>query len=244
MTKPLHHLGDAFHPRPVGEFGPLQHDHGKSEFARRIDLGSRAFSAGVAGDDPFDSARAHHVQLALEREWPARHNDVRIGKRQWLTRRIDKSQRVGVLRFGAERRNMLPADRKENTSARQGQRRHGRGEIGYLDPFVTGCLGPRRALKRDQPRAGCCAGRNRVATHFGREGMGCVDHMRDFFPTNVFSQAACAAKTAGPRRQRLCRRRARASSIGIGRFKSCVRNRISKRASIARSAQYEGACHA
>jgi hypothetical protein len=244
MTKPLYHLGDAFHPRPVGQFGPLQHDHGKSEFARHIDLGSRAFSAGVAGDDPFDSARAHHVQLALEREWSARHNDVRIGKRQRLGRRIDKSQRIGVLRFGAERRNVLPADRKENASARQRQRRHGGGEIGYLDPLVTGCFDPRRSLKRDQPRSGCCAGRNRVAAHFGREGMGRIDDMRDFFPTNVFDKAACAAKTAGPRRQRLDRRRARAPSKGVGRFKSCARNRLSKQASIARSAQYEGACHA
>ena len=244
MTEPLQHLGYAFHPRPVGQFRALQHDHGKAEFVRRIDLGTRAGATGVAGDDPFDAARAHHVQLALEQEWPARHDDVRIGEGQRLDRRIDKSQRVGVLRFGAERRNVLPSDRKEDASAFERQCRHGGSEIGYLDPPVTGCLDPWRALERDQPRTRCCAGHNRVATHLGREGMGSIDDMRNLFPTNVFGKAAGATEAAGARRQRLRRRGAGAPSVRIGRFKARARDGVGKQVGIAGSAQYEGACHA
>jgi len=244
MTEPLHHLGYAFHPQPVRQFRPLQHDHGKAKFARRIDLGTRATSTGVAGDNPFDSARAHHVQLALEQEWPARHDDVRIGEGQRLDRRIDKSQRVGVLRLGAERRDVLPSDRKENASALERQCRHGGSEIGYLDPIVTNCLDPWRAFKRDQPRARGSAGNNRVAAHLDRKGMGRVDNICNFFPTNVLGETAGAAETTGARRQRLCRRGARAPSIGIDRFKARARDGICKQVGIARSAQNEGACHA
>ena len=244
MTEPLHHFGDAFHPRPVGQFRPFQHDHGKAEFARRIDLGTRAKTTGVAGNDPFDSARAHHVQLALEQEWPARHDDVRIGKRQRFSWRIDKSQGVGVLPLGTEYGDMLPSDREENAGALERQCRHGGSEISYLDPLVAGCFGPWRALERDQPRPGGSAGLDRAAAHVDREGMGSVDDVCNSFPTNVFGKAAGAAETAGARRQRLRCRDARAPAIGVGCVKACACDGIGKQVSIARSAQYEGACHA
>jgi len=244
MTEPLHHFGHAFHPRPVGQFGSRDHHHRNVEFARGVDLGMRAGATGVAGDNPFDSARAHQFQLALEREWPARHDDVRVGKRERPGRRIDKSQGVGVLRPGAECGDVLPSDRKENAGALERQCRHGGGGIGCLDPRVARCFGPWRALERDQPRSGGCAGDDRVAAHLDREGMGSIDDVCDLFPSNVFGKAAGASETAGARRQRLRCRGARAPSIGIGRLNSRARDGIGKQVSVARSAQYKGACHA
>lgn len=44
MTEPLHHLGYAFHPRPVRQRRSLDHDDGKLQFACGIDLGTRAVS--------------------------------------------------------------------------------------------------------------------------------------------------------------------------------------------------------
>lgn len=98
MTEPFHHFGDAFHPQPLGQLWPREHDHGKAEHAAGIDLGTRTRPAGIAGDDPFDGARAHHLQLAVERERSARHDDVGIGQWQRALGRIDEPQRIGMLR--------------------------------------------------------------------------------------------------------------------------------------------------
>jgi hypothetical protein len=244
MTEPLHYLGNALRPRPVGQFRPLDHDDRQAKFARSIDLGSCGCSAGVAGDDPFDPAGAHHFQLALKREWSARHDDVGIRERQRPIRRIDKPQSVGVLRFGAEGGDVLPADCEKHASALEGQRHRSGSDIRHIDPIVAGRPGPWRTLKRDQPCSGESTRQNRVAAHLGCEGMGCIDDMRDCFATNVFGKTVRSAETAGTRRQLLPGRGARASTVGIGRVKPGPRDSIRKQMSIARSAQDEGAYHA
>ena len=66
MTKPRQHFLDAFHPRPFGQGGACDHDDGQAELARRVDLGARAVAAGIAGDHPFDAARAHQFTSRLQ----------------------------------------------------------------------------------------------------------------------------------------------------------------------------------
>ncbi len=244
MTKPIHDLRHAFYALPIGQFGPGDHDNGNTKFARRRDLGARSRSTGVAGDDPFDSAGAQQFQLALQREWSARDNDFRIGEWQWFVGRIDKPQDVGVLRPDGERSDVLPANRKKNPSAIDRQSRYGGRDIRDVDPFVARHPDPWRAFKRDQIRSGRLTCRNRVAADLGREGMRCVDDMRDFLMANIFGKPARAAETSDADWHRLAGRRASPSCVGINRFNPRARDRIRKQVCVSCSAQNEGAHHA
>ncbi len=243
MTEPLHDLGYVFRPQPVGQFGSREHNDGKAELARSVDFGMRARSPGIAGNDPFDTARAHHLQFAGEREWSTRYDDIGIRKRQRPIGRIDKSQSVGVLRLGAEGCDVLPADRKKHPRAILWQRRHSGGDTSDLDPMVAGRFCPGGALERDKRCSGCLARRNRVAAHLGRKGMSRVDDMRDSFSTNVFGKAARAAEATDAGRQRLVRRGAGAAPVGIDRVEPRACRSVREQIGIARPAQNEGAYH-
>jgi hypothetical protein len=242
MTEPRHDLGHALHPLALGEFRPRDHDHGQGQHPGCVDLGARAVAARIAGDDPGDTSRAHHFQLALKRERPTRHDDVR-GEGPRRFGRINESQRIGVLRLGREWCDVLAADGEEYVCRRVGQRGDGCVDICDLDPVVAGNLGPWRTLKSDQRRSGFRARLNRVAAHPGREGVRRIDHMRDAFTANVVSKSADAAKTADAGRQRLIGRCTGAAAIGIDGIDACARDLRRKQACIGRSAQNERARH-
>jgi hypothetical protein len=244
MSEPQHHLGDAFRPRPVGESRPSDHDAGQAQFARGVDLGTSAGSSRVAGDDPLDAAGAHQLQFAGKCEWTASHDDIAVGKRQRLVRWIDKSQGVGVLRPGAERGNVLAADREKDPGAWLGQCRDRGSYIRYLDPVVAARLGPWRSFERHQWRTGRRTGLDSVAAHPGSKRVGGIDDVRNPFPANVVGKPAYTAETADPRRQLLLGERAGAASIGIDRLEPLARDSVRKQMGTARSAQDEGAHHA
>jgi hypothetical protein len=242
MTEPLHDLGHAFHPQPVGQSRSRQHDDWKAEHTRSLDLGVRAVAAGIAGDDPFDAARPHHLQFAVQRERSARHDDVGI-KGQCVFGRIDEPQSIGVLRPRSKRRDVLPADCEQHARAGLRQRRDCGRDIRHLDPVVAGNPGPWRALERDQPRFGRRASRNRVAAYFGCERMRGVDDICDFFATNVIGKAGRSTEAPNAGRQRLACWRSGASTVRIDRVKRCARHRLGKQIGVRRSTQNERARH-
>jgi len=242
MTEPLHHVSDALDAQPFGQLRPRDHDDRQAEQAGRIDLGTRAVAAGIAGDDPGDAARAHHLQLAVERERPARHDHVG-DEGQGHFRRIDEPQRVGMLRPRRERRDVLAADGEEHVGRRFGQRGDCCVDIANLNPDVAGRLAPGRALQRDQRRAGLRARFDRVTAHLGGKGMRRVDDMRDTFATNIVGKPAHAAKAADAGRQWLIGWRSRSATIGIHRINPCARDLGGEQARIGNSAQNKGARH-
>lgn len=242
MTEPLHHLGHAFHPRPLRQRRPRDHDHGKAERTRSVDFCARAFAPGIAGDNPFDAARAHHLQLTLKSEWPARHDDVGI-EWQCALGRVDESQGVGMLRLRAERRDVLPADGKKDARPIFRQGGDGGRDIRNLDPVIVSRLGPRHTLDRDQRRSACRARGSRVAAHFGRKRMGCINDMRNGFAANIVGKSVRAAESTDAGGQWLVGGVAGASAIGVDRFEARPRNCCSEQIGLSRSAQNEGARH-
>ncbi len=93
MTEPFHHVGSRSRPGSrSGSSGREIMITGRPSSAGGVDLGARAVAAGIAGDDPRDVARAHHLQLALERERAARHDHIG-SEGQVRVRRIDETQR-------------------------------------------------------------------------------------------------------------------------------------------------------
>ena len=243
MRKPAQNFLHAFDLRPLGQFRPRDHHDGKPQLACGIDFGARPSAAGVARNDPFNASGAHHVQLASEREWSTRDDNVVVWKRRRAVRGIDKSQCIGVLRSGGKSRDVLPADSEEHARAFGRQGGNGRCDIGNLDPAIALHFGPWRSLERDQRRVRRRASGNRVAADLGGEGMRRIDHMGDFFTANVFGKPVRAAETAGAGRQWLIDRDLRPSSIGIDRVDFSSRNRGCQLVGVAGSAQNEGARH-
>jgi len=243
MTEPGNHLVDALCPRPFGQSGPRYHDHGNAELARRIDLGARAFAAGIACDESLDLARSHQRAITFERERTARDDHLGIWQRQRAFGRIDKAQRVGMLRLGGEWRDVLPANREKHPRGCVGQGGNGRIDVGRFKPVVTAGSRPWRALQRDQGNAGRSTSLDRMPAHLGGKGMGRIDDMRDPLVPNVIHKTCLAAETADPRRQRMWKRNLCTSGVGINRVDARTRKCVSKRVGVASSAQQKGAHH-
>ena len=241
MTQPVHDLGHAFDPQPVGHFRPRDHDHGQTQFARSIDLGSRPRSAGVAGDNPLDTPCAYHLQLTSEGERPTRNDESSIRQRQRTFSGIYEPERVGMLRPCRKRRDVLPPDGKKHA---RGLLRHGHDsgrDVGNLDPDIAGRSHPWLAFQRDQRRCCCRAGRHCVAADLGCEGMRRIDHMREAVLPDSIGKTIRAAKAADAGRQRLIDRNLRSPGIGIDRVEPGSRNSGRQPIRFTRSAQDEDA---
>lgn len=243
MTEPAHHFGHTLRLRPVGQFRPLDHDHRQAKFARSINLRTRAYAAGIARHHPFDATGTHQFLLAGKRERSARDDDFGARKRQRAVGGIDKSQCVGVLRFRAERRNVLPANRQEDACRGLRQGRNGSGDIGHLDPNIAVHFGPLWTFERDQRGIRRGTSRHRVAADFGGERMGRIDDMRDSLLPDNIGKTFRSAETARARRQWLIDRNLRPSGIGINRVETRGCNCNREQICVTRSAQNEGAYH-
>jgi len=241
MSEPLHDLRHAFHPQPIGQLRPPDHDDRQFELTRRVDLGTRTFASGVAGDDPFDPPDAHQVQFAGQREGSARDDQIGIRQRQRTSRSIDESERVGMLRLRRERRDMLPSDSEEDIRPRVRQRIYGGCDVLHIDPQIVRRFDPRLALQHNQGRCRHRAGSQRVAADLGCERMGRIDHMREFVVPDHVGKPVGAAETANAGRQRLIDRHLRSTGIGIDRVDPFSRDSSRQQIGFARSAQNEDA---
>ena len=241
MTKPCHHLVDALDARPIGKQRPRDHDDAQAKFARGVDLGARAVPAGISCDQPFDVSGAHQFEIALACEGTARNDDLGVRKWQRLAGRIDKSERVDVLRLGREWRDVLPADREEDMRAGLRQRRERFIEITHFDPSIARDLRPWRAFECDQRSSRRSAGFDCVTTHLGGKGMSRVDHMRDLCVSDEVSESSRPAEAADAGRYVMAEWDLRAACIGVDRVNLRAHNLIRELVGVARSAQNEGA---
>ena len=241
MSKPRQHFFSAFDPFSFGQSGARDHDDGQAELARGVDFCACASAAGIARHQPFDAARAHQFAVAFKRERAARHNH--FGVRQWqrAVGRIDEAQRIGVLRLGRERRDMLPANREKHARALLGKAIDSAGDISDFDPVVSRCPAPGRALQRHQRNIRRRASLDCVAAHFGGKGVRRIDHMGDALLADVVGKSHRATKASDPRRQRMAEGNLRASRIGIDRADLLAHEHVREPVGVACSAQDEGA---
>ena len=241
MTKPRQHILDVLDPRPLRQFWSQDHDDRQAKLARGVDLGARTGAARIARHRPQDAARAYQLAIVFKRERPARDDDFGVGQRQHTLGRIDEAQRVGVLRFCGERRDVLPADREKHGSALFREGGDSRVDTRDLDPVVALSADPGCAFQRDQRHAGRSTGFDRVTAHVGGKRMRRVDDMGDALLADEISQSRCTAKAADPCRERMRKRDLRPSGIGIDCVDPRAYEGVGEPVGIARSAQDEGA---
>ena len=164
-------------------------------------------------------ARTHQIEIAGKGEGAARNDDVGVRQRQRSFGSIDKPQRVGVLRPGAERRKMLAANGEEDAGALFGKRSGGGATSSTSIQLSPGDRfhGARSSAISAVPVVAQAATALRLisAANGWVASTTCVIRL----PPDVVGQAARAAEAADARRQRLRQRGLGAAGIGIDRVK-------------------------
>ena len=221
MTKPAQNLGDRFNCFPRGNERPTDHHHRQRKITRRFDLGRGRVAAGIPRDDDVSVEILKDGPIGRAVEWPARHDDLRLGQRQWIARRIDQPNQVNVLRVLRENLQVLSADAEEYPACLKSESL-GRGhDIIDLDPPVARRALPGRTFQRQQRHPGGPASPDGTDTHLRSEWMGGIDDTVNIFRAKVVHEAGNAAKAADTpgnrRRQRIFR------AAGIGQHRIDIR---------------------
>ncbi len=244
MSEPIHHFGDRGQGQPGGQGGAADHHHRQSKLARGIDLGARALTAGILGDDDVNMVLAEQRDITFDPERSAINHNFSFRQAQSCCRRIDQAQEVVVLRRAGEGAQGLTTDSQEYSLRlrRQGQRC--RCFVGNDGPAVARFRAPRRAFERCQWHANRGAGFDGVAAHLGGKGVSGVDHLGDHFGAQIGHKTLHPAKAAGPPGQGLRRRFSGATGIRIdgihSRSGQCLRHQVG----LGGAAQQKDACHA
>lgn len=218
MTKPAQNLGDRFNRFPCGNERPADHHHRQSEVTRRFDLGRGGASAGIPRHDNIGTEILKYRPITSTRERPARHDDLRIGQRQRIARRIDQPHQVSVLRGRGESSQMLPADAEEYPARLASKSFDRSDDIIDFDPTIARQALPGRPFQRQQRHSGLLASSDRIRTHLCREWMGRIDDTVDILSTKIVRKASDAAEAADAPGNRRWQRIPSAAGIGQHRI--------------------------
>lgn len=241
--KPRQHLFHRPRDTAIGQGGPVDHDDRQAQFPRGVDLGARAVSTRVLGDDMGDAVIAQQRQILGQTEGTARDDGMGIWQGQSV-RLIHQPQQVMVLGRTCELVQMHPANRQKHPRGgiRQGRRRP--FNIGHPQPVIARSLNPRLTLQRDQRHAGQGGSLNGIAAHLGGKGVGGIDQPRETFGLQIARQAVYTTKPAHPHGNRL---RARCGNPPrIGQHRILPIQSTCKRAGIGGATQnqgFDGGCH-
>lgn len=175
----------------------VDEDDGEAERARRGDLAVGGAAAAVLRDDDLDAAGSEERPLVGLREGAAGEEGLRARGQVGGRHGLDAADEVGVLRGGAERRDLLPADGEKDARRRGGREGGGRGgHVGDAGPAVAGDRLPRRALEDDERETGPGGGAGGVRRDPPGEGMGGVDERGDAVGAEPAGEPVGAAEAA------------------------------------------------
>lgn len=242
-AEPGHDLGHAARNRAGGHLRTVDQDDRQVKGAGgdKLRLGPR--TTGVLGDDDVDAMVTQKDKVALCRKRAAGNHGLCVGQGQGIGRRIDKAQKVVVLRGLGETGKGLATDGQEDPARGVAKGCDGRVKVGDMGPVVFGVCLPGRAFKGDQRGVGCLAGGDRVAAHPGSEGVGGVDDMGDGFGLQVLCEARDAAKSADADGQRLGNGGFGPARVGIDGVHARLGQRAGHLRGLGRSAQKKDARH-
>lgn len=241
--QPDHDLGCAAGDGTWGDGRAVDQDHRKGKVAGGGQLGFGPGAPGVLGDDDVDAVVLQQRKVAFGGEGAARDDGMGVGQGQRFGRRVDKAQKVVVLRGLGEKAKVLATDGEEDPArglAKGGNRGFKVGDVG---PVVLRSGGPRRAFKGDQGRVGFGAGGDGIRAHLRGERVGRVDHMGDGFGLDVGLEAFGAAKAADADGQRLGDRGLGATGVGIDSIHPRLSQGAGHLCGFGRSAQKKDARH-
>lgn len=184
------------------------------ERARGLEFRIRALAAGVLGDDQIAAMPPQKREVAGEIKGAACDLNRDAGQGQRRLGRIDKAQKIVMLRLAGEDRQMQPSDGEKHPARCRPEPQGGGFEIGEACPVITGRGRPGRAHQPDQGRAGQGRRHMGVMAHLRGKRMRGVDQMGDLMLAYPGGKPLSAAETAGSDRDGLGARRLCPASIG------------------------------
>ena len=214
MTEPRQNLLRCMRLQPVGQNGPVDHDHRQPQTARRRDLGRRTGTARVLRDHKINLVVLHQRKVVRHGEGATRLHDGMVGKGQHAVGRIHQPKQIEMLRMGGKVVQMHTPNRQHDPRCGTLQRRHGTRDVRDMGPAVTALRLPRCPRQRDQRHAGLGTGQDGIAAHLCGERMGGVDDVRDPMRTQIADQPCNTAKAPDALGQRLLHRLFNAARIG------------------------------
>ena len=203
MIEPRQDLVDALDAGCIRQRGPLQHDHGEPERARRRDLAVARGTAAVLGDDKRDALALHQRVLCGRIERAARDDVICVRQRKRRGDGVDAADDIVVLRRALKRHELVPPEGHEHAARVVSQRSDGAGDVVDLDPAVIGQARPGRPAQREEGNPRACGGVHRIGRDPRRIGMGGVDERVDAHRAKMIGEATGAAETARSHRHGL-----------------------------------------
>lgn len=217
--KPSHHLSHPARDAAIGQGGPVDHDDRQAKLSCRVDLGARAVTTCVLGDDMGDAVIGQQRKVIGQPERPARDNRMGVGQGQGVGL-IHQPQQVVVLGGAGELVQMHPANRQKHPRGGIGQGPRRRRDVGDVDPAITFNRLPSLALQRDQRDARDFGGTDGVAAHLGGKGVGGINQSGEALIGQEPRQPFGPAKTARAGWDRLGARRFNPPCVGQNRITS------------------------
>jgi hypothetical protein len=177
---------------------PLKHEYRDTKDSRCGNLGVRSVTTTVLRNDRVDGEGFQQLSVAgLGERTPG--EDV-LGMRYIERRlhRIDTADEVVMLRSAAERSQLLPADREEDTPWLAAQGTNGTLRVRDCHPEITLVCEPGRPAQTQDGRGGLrsrhrCVGRNGLGIR-----MGSINQKVDILGAQIVSKSCGAAESADP----------------------------------------------
>ncbi len=242
-VQPGHDFGHAAGSVARRDGGSVDQDDRKAKGACGAKLCLRPHATGVLGDDHVDPVVAQQGKVAFDREGTSGDDGMGVGQRQGIGRRIDKAQKIVVLRGLGESGQGLATDGKEHPVRALTQCFDGSFMIGDKGPVVAFACSPWRAFQSDQGRVGFGAGGDGIRAHLSGERVGRVDHIGDGFGLDIGLKAFDAAKAADADGQRLGDLGFGTAGIGIDGIHACISQRAGHLRGFGGSAQKKDTRH-
>lgn len=243
MMQPAHHIfrGVDFHP--VGQSGPVDHQHRQAKLARGDQLGFGARAARILAYQQLDGVGLHQLPVVLNREGAAIDNQGVVGQGGCVVRRIDEAQQVVVLRLRGEGVHMHAPQRQHDAAGRPRQRGDRAVDVGNAAPAVSGHGLPPGPGQRDDGNAHLPCRRYRMRAHRRGKGVGGIDEMGDCVVAQIGDEACHTTEAADPYRHRLRAGIIRSAGIAERCRDARVRQQSRQRAGLRRAPQQEDVGH-
>lgn len=243
MIQPREHVFGTIDFHPVGQGGPVDHQHRHTQFARGNQLGFGAYAAGVLANHQIDGVGLHERAVAFRRERPVIHDQGVPGQGGRLVRRIDEAQKIVVLRLGSEGVHMHASQCQHDAAGGAGEGGNCAVDVGNAAPAITRDGLPGRTGQGDEGNAHFPCRRYRMCAHRRRKGVGGVDEMGDRAVAQIGGETCHTTEAADPHRHRLGAGIIRSTGIAERCRDARVRQQACQRAGLRRAAQQEDVGH-
>lgn len=242
-VQPAHDFGHAAGSVARRDGGSVDQDDRQAKGAGGAQLCLRPRAPGVLGDDHVDLVVAQQGKVAFDRVGASGNDSMGVRQRQGIGRRIDKAQKIMVLRGLGESGQGLAADGKEHPVRGLTQRFDGSFRVGDKGPVVAFARSPWRAFQSDQGGSSYGTSSDGVSAHLYGEGVCRVDQMSNGFGFQVFRQSRDAAEPADADGKGLGDRGLGTAGVGINRVHVRIGQRAGHRGGFGGSAQKKDTRH-